>query len=187
MSKTIRNDWWEKKRKEIKEEIRKTYKINTEEVTDIRKITLNSGVGKYAKKDIKNLEKTKECMSLIAFNRKPKVTKAKKSIKNFGVLREGESIGLMITLRRKEIWNFLFEMINISFPSIPNFRGFSKNKFDKTGNYTFGINNLDIFKSIDYNLTFQNQGLQISIDFSSSSKEQNELFLKLLKFPFAKE
>ena len=66
---------------------------------------------------------------------------------------------------------------------MPNFLGFSPKKFDRNGNYNFGINRLDIFPTIDYNLISAKQGLQITIVFSSSSIEENIKFLKYIDFP----
>jgi len=99
-------------------------------------------------------------------------------------LREGVAIGCKATLRNKKAWDFLFDLINISFPRIANFQGFSSKKFDKAGNYNLGVDNLNIFSTVPYDLTFKNQGVQITIVFKSSSTEENTYFLNLLGFPF---
>jgi large subunit ribosomal protein L5 len=65
-----------------------------------------------------------------------------------------------------------------------NFRGLSSQKFDQKGNYNFGINDLNIFSTVPYDLTFKKQGVQITIVFKSSSTEENCYFLGLLGFPF---
>jgi large subunit ribosomal protein L5 len=95
-------------------------------------------------------------------------------------------IGCKVTLRKKKAWDFLFNFININCPRIANFRGFSPNKFDRGGNYNLGIDNLNIFPTVPYDLTFKNQGIQITVVFKSNSSEENKRFLDLLNFPFEK-
>jgi large subunit ribosomal protein L5 len=72
-------------------------------------------------------------------------------------------------------------------PKISNLQGFSAKKFDQRGNYNLGINDLNIFPAVPYDLTFKNQGIQITIVFKSDSTEENKTFLKSLGFPFKKE
>ena len=72
-------------------------------------------------------------------------------------------------------------------PLITNFQGISAKKFDRMGNYNVGIDDLNIFPTVPYDLTFKNQGLQITIVFKSSSSEENTYFLSLLGFPFKKK
>jgi large subunit ribosomal protein L5 len=95
-------------------------------------------------------------------------------------------IGCKVTLRKRRAWDFLFNSINVSFTRISNFKGFSPNKFDRTGNYNLGVDNLNIFPTVPYDLTFKNQGLQITIVFKSRNIEENTYFLKQLDFPFEK-
>ena len=72
-------------------------------------------------------------------------------------------------------------------PQITNFQGFSTKKFDQKGkNYNLGLDNLNIFPTVPYDLTFKDQGLQITIVFKSASPEENAYFLSLLGFPFKK-
>ncbi|CAI2187804.1 3683_t:CDS:2 [Funneliformis geosporum] len=78
-------------------------------------------------------------------------------------------------------------LINLSLPQIKNFQGLSTQSFDQRGNYNLGINDLNIFLETDYDLTFKNQGCQITIVFTSSSPEENKYFLELLGFPFRKQ
>ena len=75
-------------------------------------------------------------------------------------------------------------MININLPSVTNFQGLSTKKFDRMGNYNVGIDDLNIFSTVPYDLTFKNQGLQITIVFKSNSSAENSYFLSLLGFPF---
>jgi len=180
-----RNNWWEEKDKIKKAVIEKFHHSSPEQATDMVKIVLNSGVGK-AITDKTFLENTNKAITLIANGRKPIITKAKKSITTYK-LREGMPIGCKVTLRRKAAWGFLFRFININCPKMSNFRGIPENKFDKDGNYNLGLDNLNIFPTVPYDLTFKNQGLQITIVFKSNSKEENKYFLDLLEFPFEKK
>jgi large subunit ribosomal protein L5 len=153
------------------------------QTTDIDKIVLNSGVGQ-AVSDKNFLEKTEKALAQISHGQKPVLTYARKSITGFK-LREGMPVGCKVTLQEKSAWDFLFELINLNIPLIANFRGFSNRKFDQKGkNYNLGINDLNIFSTVPYNLTFKNQGLQITIVFKSSSTKENIYFLSLLGFPF---
>ncbi|CAG8507294.1 7585_t:CDS:1 [Ambispora gerdemannii] len=137
------------------------------QTTDIEKIVLNSGVGS-AVSDKKFLDNTEKALVQVAHGQKPILTYARKSIITFK-LREGMPIGCKVTLRKKRAWDFLFELININLPRIANFQGFSQKKFDQVGNYNLGIDNLNIFPTVPYDLTFKNQGVQITIVFKSSS------------------
>jgi len=150
--------------------------------TKILKIVLNSGVGQ-AVNNPQFLENTKQILNKIAQGQKPILTKARNSITTFKI-REGLKIGCKVTLRRKKTFDFLFQLINVNLPLITNFRGLSLKKFDKFGNYNFGLNELTIFPFVPYELTFKNQGLQVTIVFKSNVKEENIYFLKSFGFPF---
>src|SRR4051812_2474195 len=99
------------------------------QTTDIEKIILNSGIGQ-AVSDKSYLENTEKALVQIAQGQKPVLTYARKSIIGFK-LREGMPIGCKVTLRKKKVWDFLFELINIDLPRITNFQGFSLKKFDQ--------------------------------------------------------
>jgi large subunit ribosomal protein L5 len=148
----------------------------------LEKIILNSGIGQ-AIDNKQLLDNTAQLLHQIT-GQKPVLTTARKSITNFK-LREGMPIGCKVTLRKKRAWDFLFELINVDLPNIPNFQGISRQKFDRAGNYNFGINSLSIFPAADYDLTFKNQGLQITMVFTSSAIAENTQFLSNLGFPFA--
>jgi large subunit ribosomal protein L5 len=179
----IVNNWWETKRKEIKKIVgEKFHHSSLMQTTDIEKIVLNSGVGQ-AIDNKQLLDNTEKALIRIAQGQKPVITRARKSIISFK-LREGMPIGCKVTLRKKRAWDFLFELININLPRITNFRGFSVKKFDREGNYNLGIDNLNVFPAVPYELTFKNQGLQITIAFKSALTEENTYFLSLLRFPF---
>jgi len=179
----IVNNWWETKRKEIKKEVGKKFQHNSPmQTTDVEKIVLNSGVSQ-AVGNKQLLENTEKALIQISHGQKPITTYARKSITGFK-LREGMPIGCKVTLRKKRAWDFLFELINLNLPLIANFQGFSNQKFDQKGNYNLGIDDLNIFSTVPYDLTFKNQGIQITIVFKSPSVEENSYFLGLLGFPF---
>nr|CAG8443334.1 13410_t:CDS:2 [Entrophospora candida] len=174
------------KRKEVKKLVREKFKHSSPmQTTDIEKIILNSGVGQ-AIGDKKFLENTEKALIRVAQGQKPILTHARNSITNFK-LREGMPIGCKVTLRKKRAWDFLFELINIDLPNVSNLQGFSSRKFDRDGNYNFGIDTLSIFPTVPYDLTFKNQGVQITIVFKSHLAEENAHFLSLLGFPFKKK
>lgn len=177
------NNWWETKRKEVKKTIKEKFQHTSPmQTTDIEKIVLNSGVSQaVSNKEL--LENTEKALIQISHGQKPILTHARKSITGFK-LREGMPIGCKVTLRKKRAWDFLFELINLNLPLTTNFRGLSNKKFDEKGNYNLGINDLNIFPAVPYNLIFKNQGVQITIVFKSSSTEENSYFLGLLGFPF---
>ncbi|RHZ36888.1 50S ribosomal protein L5 [endosymbiont GvMRE of Glomus versiforme] len=181
----IVNNWWETKRKETKKTVGgKFHHTSPMQTTDIEKIILNSGVSQ-ALNNQQYLESTEKLIQQIGQGQKPTRTKAKKSIVSFK-LREGMEIGCKLTLRKKKAWQFLFNLINLSLPQIKNFRGLPNKSFDHQGNYNLGINDLNIFPETNYDLTFKNQGCQITIVFTSKNTEENKYFLELLNFPFQK-
>jgi large subunit ribosomal protein L5 len=188
---------------EVKKKVGTKFKhASPMETTDLEKVVLNSGVGEAAIKDKKYLENTQLALREIALGQKPVPTYARKSIVGFG-LRQGIPIGCKVTLRRKKAWDFLFNLINLNLPLITNFRGVSAQKFDRqrrqyfkkgektekvqSRNYNFGIEDLSIFPNVPYDLTFKNQGLQVTLVFKSSNQEENTYFLSCLGFPFTEK
>jgi len=179
----IINNWWETKRKEIKKTVGEKFQHTSPmQTTDIEKIVLNSGVSQ-AVSNKQLLDNTEKALIQISHGQKPVITYSRKSITGFK-LREGMPIGCKVTLRKKRAWDFLFELINLNLPLIANFQGFSNKKFDQKGNYNLGIDDLNIFPTVPYDLTFKNQRVQVTIVFKSSSSEENSYFLGLLGFPF---
>jgi large subunit ribosomal protein L5 len=179
----ITNNWWETKRKEVKKMTEEKFQHTSPmQTTDVEKIILNSGVSQ-AVGNKQLLDNTEKALMQISHGQKPVLTYARKSITGFK-LREGMPIGCKVTLRKKRAWDFLFELINLNLPLTTNFRGLSNQKFDQKGNYNFGINDLNIFPTVPYDLTFKNQGVQITIVFKSGSTEENCYFLGSLGFPF---
>ena len=114
---------------------------------------------------------------------KPIERKAKKSIANFK-LREGQIIGLTVTLRGDNMWYFLDRLLNIALPRVRDFRGVSSKSFDGNGNYSLGLTEQVIFPEIDYNEIDKLRGMQINIVTSSDSDIESRKLLELLGMPF---
>lgn len=151
------------------------------EVPRIVKVTLNMGVGE-AVADRKVLDHAVSDMTKIA-GQKPVMNKARKSIANFKI-REGYPIGCKVTLRRERMYEFLDRLINVAFPRIRDFRGFSPRAFDGRGNYSLGIKEQIIFPEIDYDKVDQLRGMDITITTTAKSNEEARALLDAFSFPF---
>ncbi|MFI4853133.1 MAG: 50S ribosomal protein L5 [Candidatus Makana argininalis] len=153
------------------------------QVPNIKKITINMGIGKaYNNKKI--LDKYVNDLTLIS-GQKPFITKARKSISSFKI-RKGDSIGCKVTLRRKRMWDFLERFINIAVPRIRDFRGFSLKSFDGKGNYNIGLSEQIIFPEIKYDKIDNLKGLDISITTTALSDNECYKLLSYFNIPFDK-
>lgn len=153
------------------------------QIPKIDKIVLNMGVGD-AVSNAKNLDEAVEELTLIS-GQKPLITKAKKSIANFR-LREGMSIGAKATLRGDRMYDFLYELINVSLPRVRDFRGVSTRSFDGRGNYTLGIKEQLIFPEIDFDKVNRTRGLDIVIVTTANTDEEARELLTQFGMPFAR-
>ena len=154
---------------------------NIMQVPKLQKIVINMGLGDA--KDNKNgLKQAVEEMAAIT-GQKPVITKSKKAISNFKI-REKDPVGVSITLRKRNMYEFLERFISIVSPRIRDFRGFSPKGFDGSGNYNFGINEQVIFPEINYDKVNSIRGMNLT--FVTSAKDDKSA-LKLIKsfgFPF---
>ena len=154
---------------------------NIMQVPKLQKIVINMGLGDA--KDNKNgLKQAVEEMTAIT-GQKPVITKSKKAISNFKI-REKDPVGVSITLRKRNMYEFLERFISIVSPRIRDFRGFSPKGFDGSGNYNFGINEQVIFPEINYDKVNGIRGMNLT--FVTSAKDDKSA-LKLIKsfgFPF---
>jgi len=178
-----------KLQEEFKKEIAKKLQIelgikNIHAVPMLSKIVLNMGV-KDALADKKNIEKSSEILGQIT-GQKPKVMKAKKSIAAFK-LREGDQIGLMVTLRGKMMYDFYQKLVTIVFPRIRDFHGVSNKSFDGHGNYTLGFSENTVFPEIDPSKIDRIQGLEASIVTTARDNKEGMALLKALGMPFRKD
>ena len=154
---------------------------NVHEVPKIDKVVLNSSFGVELDKN-GIVELRKDIASLAG--QAPVVVKAKVSVSNFK-LREGMPVGIKVTLRGNEMWEFLLRLIAIALPNIRDFRGVPA-KLDGRGNYTLGITDHSIFPEINVERQRVNTGLDISIVTSAQTDEEGVALLKLLGMPFRK-
>lgn len=152
----------------------------------LKRIVINMGVTKpedtRARKQV--LENVAEQFKLIS-GQKPQITKAKQSIANFK-LREGDPIGLMVTLRGERMWQFFDKLISIVLPQVKDFRGCKRNAFDSKGNYSLGLNEQIVFPEIDYAKIESVRGLQINLVTNHKKKDEVFKMMELFGFPFAK-
>lgn len=153
------------------------------QVPKIEKIILNMGVGD-AVSDSKLLDLAFNELELIA-GQKPIKTKAKKSIATFK-LREGQSIGVKVTLRGEKMWSFLQKLINIALPRVRDFKGLANRSFDGQGNYTIGIAEQIIFPEINYDDVKKIRGFDINIVTSTDNDEEARKLLKLIGLPLVR-
>ncbi len=169
---------------EVRKRIQEEFQIkNPMAVPKIEKVVLNMGMGE-AISNAKLLDTAVEELSTIT-GQKPVVTKAKKSIASFK-LREGQSIGTMVTLRGEKMYEFLDRLINVALPRVRDFRGVPTKSFDGRGNYTLGIRDHLIFPEIDPVKVDKAKGMNITIVTSAKTDEQARTLLRELGMPFGK-
>ena len=160
----------------------KELKINNiMQVPKLEKIVLNMVLGD-AKDNKNSLKQAVEELSIIT-GQKPIITKSKKAISNFKI-RENDPVGVSVTLRKRNMYEFLERFIAIVSPRIRDFRGFSPKGFDGRGNYNFGINEQVVFPEINYDKINGIRGMNLT--FVTSAKDDNEAYrlLKSFGFPF---
>ena len=151
------------------------------QVPRLTKITLNMGVGE-AIADKKVMDNAVADLTKIA-GQKPVVTKAKKAIAGFK-LREGQSLGCMVTLRGTQMYEFLDRFVTVALPRVRDFRGISGRSFDGRGNYNIGVKEQIIFPEIEYDKVDALRGLNISITTTAKTDEECKALLVGFRFPF---
>jgi large subunit ribosomal protein L5 len=153
-------------------------------VPKLVKIVINSGLGE-ALADKKVVEKMSTQLSKIA-GQKPEARKAKKAISSFKV-REGDIVGLRVTLRGNKMYDFLQKLIGIALPRVRDFRGIPKTGFDGRGNYTMGIKEQTMFPELEYGDVDKVRGLEVTFVTTADTNEHGRILLELLGMPFVKE
>lgn len=154
---------------------------NAMQVPRIVKVVVNAGVGE-ALSNNRALDAVAAELTTIC-GQKPVITKATKSIANFK-LREGNSVGIMCTIRGARMWEFLDRTINAALPRIRDFQGVSRTAFDGRGNYSLGIREQIVFPEIDYGNVDQVRGLQVNIVTTARTDAEGRRLLELLGIPF---
>jgi large subunit ribosomal protein L5 len=150
------------------------------EVPVLKKIVISMGLSEALKDKNAIQDHSKELAALAG--QKPVATRSKKAISNFK-LREGQAIGLMVTLRGNRMYDFLDRFCNIVSPRIHDFRGFNK-KADGRGNYNFGIADQQIFPEINLDEVKRTQGMNITLVTTAKNDDDCFELLSLLGFPF---
>ena len=174
--------------KTVAEQLKKELKLdNSFEVPKLEKIVLNIGVSdpqdpRQRKRVIDNMVEQFEVIS----GQKPMITLAKKSIAGFK-LREGDPLGVKVTLRGNRMWGFMEKLIAVALPRVKDFRGISKKAFDGQGNYGMGIEEQIIFPEINYDKIESIRSLQAVIVTSTRKDEHAYKLLEALGMPFEKE
>ena len=155
---------------------------NVNQVPKLVKITINSGFGdiKDNSKSIQIAQKELEQIS----GQKPILTAAKKSVANFKV-REGQSVGMKVTLRGTRMYEFFDKFVSIALPRVRDFRGVSTKSFDGRGNYSMGVKEQLIFPEISYDQIEKVRGFDICITTTANTDEEARELLALLGMPFA--
>jgi large subunit ribosomal protein L5 len=170
--------------KEVRKRLQDEFKIkNPMAVPKVEKVVINIGLGE-AISNAKILDAAVDELGQIT-GQKPVVTKAKKSIASFK-LREGQSIGTMVTLRGEKMYEFLDRLISTALPRVRDFRGVPTKSFDGRGNYTLGIRDHLIFPEIDITKVDKSKGMNITIVTTAKNDEQARFLLRELGMPFGK-
>jgi len=154
---------------------------NVMQVPKLDRIVVNMGLGE-AVQNAKVIESATHELAAIT-GRKPVVTKAKKSIATFK-LREGMPIGVMVTLRGEQMYDFLDRLVALALPRTRDFKGISPKSFDGRGNYTLGIREQIIFPEINYDKVDRIKGMNVTFVTTAETDEQGRALLKSLGMPF---
>ena len=168
--------------KEITKTLHDEFKYTSKmEIPRLEKIVINVGVGEGSKDD-KFIEAAVKDLELIA-GQKPVVTKAKKSIAGFK-LREGQPVGVKVTLRGENMYNFMEKLIKVALPRVRDFHGVSKTAFDGKGNYTLGIKEQLIFPEIEYDNVVKVRGMDIIFVTTAKTNKEAEALLRAFGMPY---
>lgn len=177
----LKADYEDKYVKELQKELELA---NVHQVPVLQKIVVNVGLGK-AKDDKKTIEAAKNTLRKIT-GQEPVETVAKNSIAGFK-LREGNMIGLKLTLRGERMYEFMDRLINIVLPRLRDFRGVSGKAFDKQGNYSLGLIDQSVFPELTFEETTTPHGMQFVFVVKTEDKAHAKALLQKFGMPFEKE
>jgi len=165
-------------------EIKKEFNLNDMQVPKLEKIVVSIGLGKD--KDNKRMfEIAKNTLTKVT-GQQPVETIAKKSIASFK-LREGNRIGLKVTLRDERMFDFMDRMVNLVIPRLRDFHGVSATSFDAQGNYSLGLKEQSVFHELTFDEISTPHGLEVTFVTTSSNTEHSKALLAKLGMPFEKE
>ncbi len=154
------------------------------QIPKLDKVVINVGCGE-ARDNSKIIDAIIADLSKITGQR-PIICKAKKSVANFK-LREGMSIGVKVTLRSEQMYEFVDRFFNVALPRVRDFRGINPNSFDGRGNYSVGLKEQLIFPEIEYDKIDTVRGMDINIITTAKSDEEAREMLSLMGAPFNKQ
>ena len=166
---------------ELKDELKLA---NINQVPRLEKIVVNVGLGR-AKDDKRLLEVAANTLRKIT-GQQPMETVSRMSIASFK-LREGNKIGMKVTLRGERMYEFADRLINIVLPRLRDFHGVSSRAFDRQGNYSIGLTDQSVFPELSYEDTSTPHGLQVVFTFRTQKPEHTRELLKKFGMPFEKE
>ncbi len=173
----------EKYKNEIKPVLEAEFPKNKMLTAKVEKVVISVGAGE-AMKDTKLMQNIQDTISLIAGQYAVKVI-AKKSVAGFKV-REGMPVGVKVTLRGENMFNFLDKLCSIALPRVKDFRGLKRNGFDGRGNYNFGLDEQLMFPEVVYDNIIKTHGMNISISTSADNDAEALRLLELVGIPFTK-
>ena len=153
------------------------------EIPKLDKVVINVGAGEAISNSKVIDAIMNDLMQIIG--QKPIICRAKKSVANFK-LREGMPIGVKVTLRRENMYEFVDKLFNVAFPRVRDFRGINPNSFDGKGNYSTGIKEQLIFPEIEYDKIDKVRGMDINFITTAKTDEEAKELLEMLGAPFAK-
>ena len=151
------------------------------QIPKLSKVIVNVGCGE-SKNNAKEIEAICKDIATIT-GQKPVTRKARKSVANFK-LREGETVGVMVTLRGDKMYEFLDRLFSIALPRVRDFRGINPNSFDGRGNYAMGLKEQLIFPEIEYDKVDKIRGMNICICTTATTDEEAKELLTQLGAPF---
>ncbi len=157
---------------------------NPMQVPCFEKIVVNMGVGD-AVTEPKQVEAAMEELAIIS-GQKPRLNRARKSIANFK-LRQGNPVGVSVTLRGHRMWEFFDRLVSIVIPRVRDFRGLNPGSFDGRGNYSFGLTEQLVFPEIDYDQVTSVRGMDITICTTTDSDRDARALLEAFGFPFRRQ
>jgi large subunit ribosomal protein L5 len=155
--------------------------VNPMQAPRLEKIVVNMGLGE-AISNGKIIDASLAQLTMIA-GQKPVITKSRKSIANFK-LRQGQSIGVMVTLRGDRMYEFFDRLVSVALPRVRDFKGVSPKAFDGKGNYTLGIREQIIFPEINYDQVEKIKGMNITVVTTARNDEEGRALLRQLGMPF---
>ncbi len=156
---------------------------NPMQTPKVEKIIISVGAG-FAMKDNKLIQNIEDTITTIA-GQKASTVIAKKSVAGFKV-REGMPVGIRVTLRGENMYNFLDRLVSIALPRVKDFRGVPRNGFDGRGNYNFGLQEQLIFPEVTYDSIMQIHGMNITMVTTADSDKAAFALLEKMGMPFTK-